>query len=173
MSVGGLEKLRQQVLECVSEQIDTFHDEAVGDSPIERLFITALESIVLAGLVEYRFVRFPSAHWSISELLAQRDQLSLIVEPQAKVSGWRVDFLIYAWDTGRATGREQWRRLIVECDGHDFHERTKAQAICDRSRDRAAQLEGVTVLRFTGSEIHNDPMECAMQVVEWGVKGWQ
>jgi Protein of unknown function (DUF559) len=55
-------------------------------------------------------------------------------------------------------------RLIVEADGHDFHERTKAQARHDKSRDRALQAAGWRVMRFTGSEIYADANRCAHEV---------
>lgn len=68
-------------------------------------------------------------------------------------------------------GVEGWRRLIVECDGHEFHERTKEQAAKDRSRDRASTLAGMEVFRFTGSELWRDPYGCAGQVIEWAERG--
>ncbi len=43
--------------------------------------------------------------------------------------------------------------VVVELDGHDFHERTLAQAMRDRSKDRTIQLRGHMVLRFTGHEV--------------------
>jgi very-short-patch-repair endonuclease len=55
--------------------------------------------------------------------------------------------------------------LAVECDGHDFHERTKEQARRDRKRDRDLQALGYTVLRFTGSEIARDPRAVAKEIV--------
>lgn len=39
---------------------------------------------------------------------------------------------------------------VIECDGHEFHERTKRQAARDRSRDRAIQAFGYRIFRFTG-----------------------
>ena len=57
--------------------------------------------------------------------------------------------------------------VVVECDGHDFHERTKEQAAHDRQRDRWMQTAGWSVLRFTGSEIRRDPHGCAREVVEF------
>src|ERR1041384_1385190 len=33
--------------------------------------------------------------------------------------------------------------LAIECDGHDFHDRTKQQAAYDRARDRELLLAGV------------------------------
>lgn len=55
-------------------------------------------------------------------------------------------------------------RVIVEADGHDYHEKTKAQAAKDKRRDRFLQDKGYNVLRFTGSEITRDPFKCAEEV---------
>lgn len=57
-------------------------------------------------------------------------------------------------------------RVVLECDGHDFHERTKEQAKRDRRRDRWMQSEGWIVLRFTGSEIWTDARACGEEVVK-------
>lgn len=80
---------------------------------------------------------------------------------QALVGGYRVDFLI----TWRSAAGVQF--VVVECDGHEFHERTKEQAARDRSRDRKIQAVGVPVLRFTGSEIWARANGCAKEVVEF------
>ena len=47
--------------------------------------------------------------------------------------------------------------FIIECDGHDFHEKTKEQAAKDKKRDRELMALGYRVIRFTGSEIYDDP----------------
>ncbi len=57
-------------------------------------------------------------------------------------------------------------QIIVECDGHEFHEKTKEQAAHDKRRDRALFSEGWPVLRFTGSEIRADAAGCARQVLD-------
>lgn len=79
---------------------------------------------------------------------------------QAPIDRYRVDFLLFA----RIADKHSW--LVVECDGHDYHERTKEQARRDRSRDRWMTLNGLKVLRFTGQEIYENPQECASQAVE-------
>lgn len=56
------------------------------------------------------------------------------------------------------------KRVAVECDGHEFHERTKEQAARDKARDRSLVAAGWQVLRFTGSEIWADPGKCASEV---------
>lgn len=57
--------------------------------------------------------------------------------------------------------------ILIECDGHDFHERTKEQARKDRSRDRRIQRRGSYVLRFTGSEIWANPAKGAEEVCDF------
>jgi hypothetical protein len=42
----------------------------------------------------------------------------------------------------------------IECDGHDWHEKTREQARRDR------------VIRFTGSEIMKDPSKCVDEIIE-------
>ena len=58
-------------------------------------------------------------------------------------------------------------RVVIECDGHEFHEKTKKQAARDKKRDRDMQIAGWTVLRFAGSEIWNDIGACSNQVSEF------
>lgn len=48
-------------------------------------------------------------------------------------------------------------KVAIECDGHDFHEKTKEQAAKDKKRDREFQKLGYVILRYTGSEIVNTP----------------
>lgn len=56
--------------------------------------------------------------------------------------------------------------LVIECDGHDFHEKTKGQAKHDKERDRNLQLEGFRVMHFTGSEVFKDSDKCADQIMK-------
>lgn len=57
-------------------------------------------------------------------------------------------------------------KVIVECDGHAWHEKTKEQAAKDKRRDRFLLSQGWPVMRFTGSEIYADAAGCAEQVRE-------
>lgn len=56
--------------------------------------------------------------------------------------------------------------MAIECDGHEWHDRTKQQASADRARDRELLRVGVPVVRFTGSDIHHDADRCAVEVIE-------
>ena len=61
---------------------------------------------------------------------------------------------------------EHVTKVIVELDGHDFHERTPEQAQSDKSRDRELQRLGWRVLRFTGREVLRSPAGCLDEVVQ-------
>lgn len=71
------------------------------------------------------------------------------IDAQAAISDYRCDFLL-------TSSLFNVRGIVVECDGHLFHERTKEQAARDRKRDRKMQNLGYVVLRFTGSEIRSN-----------------
>lgn len=79
------------------------------------------------------------------------------VTSQASVGPYKADFLI----------RTAKANLVIECDGHDFHERTKEQAEYDRKRDRWMQANGYAVLRFTGREITRDADKCVEEIVRF------
>jgi len=54
--------------------------------------------------------------------------------------------------------------IAIECDGHEFHEKTKKQAQKDKSKDRFLNSKGLKVFRFTGSEITKAPDKCADEI---------
>lgn len=56
--------------------------------------------------------------------------------------------------------------LIIECDGHDFHEKTKKQVEKRNQRDFDLKMAGYDIIHFSGSEIFNDPYGCALKVVK-------
>lgn len=78
------------------------------------------------------------------------------IETQAKIGAYRADILVFA----------NGRRLVVECDGAEFHGSAE-QVERDKRRDRYCAARGWPVMRFTGSEIHRDPRGCAIEVGAW------
>lgn len=94
------------------------------------------------------------------------------VTPQAAVGGMRPDLLLsgefYAGIARHQEGEPEMTRstLAIECDGHDFHEKTKAQASRDKRRDRELASAGAPVVRFTGSEIFRDPLKHATWAIQ-------
>ena len=91
-----------------------------------------------------------------------------VIAPQFEIGKYRVDFCIL-FPGARSSDNFH---IVVECDGHQFHERTKEQARRDRSRDRFIQAAGFQVLRFTGSEIWNDSIKCVLEVLDAARREW-
>ena len=58
-------------------------------------------------------------------------------------------------------------KLDIECDGHEFHEKTKEQVTHDNEREYELKMQGYDVLRFSGSQIYNQPLSCATQTLDY------
>src|SRR5512139_166032 len=174
----GFDLLADQVADWLANEWDCIKDEKkehgglIGNSPIEKLLFTALKTSCQLGFREFAEVLLVESEAEVGKSkYASPCGFSLYVWPQAPIERRLVDFLIFAPDHKSELVPHPWRKLIVECDGHDFHERTKSQAAKDRSKDRAALLSGYDFFRFTGSEIWGDPIGCADQIFDWACKG--
>ncbi len=84
--------------------------------------------------------------------------------PQVIVGSLRLDFLFVMRMAAIANKKERAQYLAVECDGHEFHEKTKQQATRDKARDRELLIRGIPSMRFTGSEVWKDPYACVVQI---------
>lgn len=73
--------------------------------------------------------------------------------PQFWVDSYRIDFAY------------PMNRIGIEVDGHEFH-KTKEQRSRDAKRDRDLTAAGWKIIRFTGSEIWNDPWGTAQEVAD-------
>lgn len=128
------------------------------ESPIEELMIAALYASQSLHDISLDFYA--------ADVLPERpyyDQAAHVYQ-QIQVGPYRVDILIC--DATLPFEIAKPRLMVVECDGHDFHEKTKEQARRDKQRDRFFQSRGFKVLRFTGSEIWADPEKCADEVID-------
>lgn len=147
--------------------------ESATKSPIEhRLLATLLFEIANLGCSDFQWGfcghLFPDldlerlktmAH--VGQTMLSPDQLYyMCIGTQCKIGRYKADIAI---EVSPARGAPL--SVVVECDGHDFHERTKEQAVHDKQRDRYFQALGLVVLRFTGSEIFKSAADCSREVV--------
>lgn len=149
------------LLDLIEEGKDSVGKESEYGSPIEFMFAVAAWVFIRARLPEGEFLS--TFRLSDKEARAQseiNDHRWVCVVPQVVVAQYRADFVIY-----HPKGLVGLSGIIVECDGHDFHERTKEQAVRDKSRDRDLQEAGFKVMRFAGSEVWADAFECASQAI--------
>lgn len=54
--------------------------------------------------------------------------------------------------------------LIIECDGYESHS-TRQQFNNDNERENNLKLLGYSILRFTGSKIYNDVIDCLENMI--------
>lgn len=81
--------------------------------------------------------------------------------PEIKVGGRGIRADIYFWIPSKPR-----IKIVVECDGFQYHS-SKEAFKKDRQRDRAFQARGYEVLRYTGSEIFNDPVNSAFELASY------
>lgn len=129
------------------------------ESPIEQVFAMYMADIDLTKLEVFT---------------AGRVMLdSFINQDAVTVNGrkYRVDFLITV-DYRKKQGIKTMR-FVVECDGHDYHEKTKEQVAYSNRRERDLQSAGYKVVRFSGSEIYKSPSNCVMELIRIIVNQYQ
>lgn len=126
-------------LTSIIEKTDNW--EETRKKVIRKYNLTPIEEIMELILL--------SVNGNISEIYdGERCKPFLLFYPQEKIGNYRADFLCYFMN-----GKQKY---IIECDGHDFHEKTKEQAKYDKQRERFFVSNGYKVLRYSGSEIFND-----------------
>lgn len=92
-------------------------------------------------------------------LMTLREDAKYLLQPQYEVC---VDGKRYILDFAYIDDN---LKLAIECDGHEFHEKTLEQVERCHVRDYDLQNNGFVVIHFSGSEIYNDPIECAGKVI--------
>lgn len=153
-----LADLRAQYAEQALARMDEYM--AVCDSPIEQIALAAFivgwgfmlgtdsqltdiaNVAICCGISRYR----------LGLISCPRDDARTFLFVQADVAK---ESRVYRLDFAYSPGPD--RKLALELDGDDYHERTADQAERDKSRDRRLQRAGWQVLRFTGREVCRDP----------------
>jgi very-short-patch-repair endonuclease len=122
-------------------------------SEIERAFAATFELTLRIGGVRHLVDRDPPVG------------CGFFLIPQFEIAPYRVDFLFGVSMTVKDTYSPR-TCIAIECDGHQWHEATKAQAARDKKRDRFLQTKFGAVLHFTGSEIYRDPGACLGETIQ-------
>lgn len=123
-------------------------------SPIEQLFYAALSAMARTHYIEMDPDPIKrDGEWDSG--------FGLHVYPQAKVGPYTVDFMLVEVDPNGAKPA-----VVVELDGHDFHDKDKRQRSYEKARDRYLVKQGYKVLHFTGSDVVRDPFAVAHEALE-------
>jgi very-short-patch-repair endonuclease len=84
----------------------------------------------------------------------------VVLSTQSPIGKYRADILV---EYTPHTLHEHTSRIVVECDGAEFHTDRPA-IIRDTRRDRYMIERGYWVMRFSGSEIYKNAKQCAESV---------
>lgn len=116
------------------------------ESPIEQLLSIYLVVLQLENIVLYN---------PFIDVVTIEKQKEITIENKK----YRVDFLI------PVVYKNQGEIMfVIECDGYEFHQKTKEQVESDNQRQRDLQEFGYEVIRFSGTEIYHKPYRCAEQI---------
>lgn len=134
---------------------DYWNDESIK-SPIEQIFITAFEIYCKYNnkesiyLFPQREVRYNEKKYYIDFEFESDDYLSCLVLGD-KIKNHKF-------------------KLAIECDGYEFHQKTKEQVQKDNEREYDLKMAGYEILRFSGTQIYNNPLKCAEDTYNYIMK---
>jgi REase_MTES_1575 len=161
--------LRSEVVADLLSPLD--EAAAATESPIELAMLWGLVSTASEDGLLYAGGSFLPTAWmpggdvscrdgahQLIFIAANKMQMTISINPTVRCGDatYRIDIGIEYREPIKGSSASTSVHLAVECDGHDFHEKTKEQAEHDKKRDRDLQSMGWSVARFTGAEIVRD-----------------
>lgn len=130
-----------------ADYLECLHESLIDcESPMEQLLSLELE------VGQLQTIHYFNPYIDIIGVEKQ-------VEITTKKNKYRVDFLIPV-----IYKNQENVCFVIECDGYEFHQKTKKQVEADNKRTRDLQEAGYEVIRFSGTEIYHRPGECAWTV---------
>jgi very-short-patch-repair endonuclease len=133
------------------------HEMTIEDSLIKCE--SPIEQALAIEMASKDFCNFTYFHAGRIDVIAVENQ----TEIDACGNKYRPDFLIPV--VYKTKDREVYKTFIVECDGHDYHEKTKKQIMKNNKRERDFKAAGYEVIRFSGSEIFESPHKCVRDLM--------
>lgn len=144
------------------------HIDIFLSSPIEQKLYLSLKKRYIRYFLSYsdRAVLFVNKKLSdISNFLVKHKHDRIFHSGEID---YEIDLFLYLNCHGiegpRGSFLQQPFMICIECDGHEYHEKTKYQAQKDKIKDRTLKSKGLDTVRFTGSEITINPDKCADEI---------
>lgn len=139
----------KEYLEAEEKRLNELISET--KSPIEEIFCAAVHT---SGFLED--LRF---YMGLPDIPYMKSQV--------KVGRYRADFEI-----GLPGNLEKISKVLIECDGHEYHHATPEQVSRDGRRDRFLIREGYMVFHISGTEIVND-IDTVLQELTEAIVGFE
>lgn len=157
--------------ECKKKEFESdtrdFVNRECAASPIEKIFYTAVCTILETN--------YPYQEIAGQLLLGNRRDVwiepGIEIIPQKEIGPYRVDFVLsYRGDCQlkdtehlRTVPEKPFKEIVVELDGHAFHDRNARQRSYEKKRDRFLQKRGYEVFHYTGSDVVANPFKVAIE----------
>lgn len=124
------------------------------ESPIEQLFYLAVRALCRGMGDEFN----PNPDYVDGKVVVAQ---GVYLDAQQKIGKYRVDFVLSQFDCGPPDDV----RIVIELDGHAFHDKDKHQRAYEKARDRFLVRQGYKVLHYTGAEVVADPYAVAHEAL--------
>lgn len=119
------------------------------ESPIEQIFITAFELYLIFN---------------------KKEDIYLFLQKEIIANGKKYVVDFYFEEDENVNKFNTDKKIIIECDGYEFHQKTKEQVKHDNEREYDLKMAGYEILRFSGSQIYNEPFKCAEDTYNYIMK---
>ena len=164
-----VDNIKKFLIKC-SEQIGDFENDTFNHntfcyieeheitSPIEQLLYCAIQTVKRLNFID---------DGDPIDIGDKTGVIGLVCLPQVVIGKYRVDFEVYF---GRYDYKNKdfiYKKVIVECDSQEFHERTEKERRYEKERDRFLIKESYYVFHFTGKEIYHKPMGVAREIISY------
>lgn len=126
-----------------------FNDDILKLSPIEQI-------------LEIAFMIYDFYIGSVNGIFTERKlQKEIYVNNKKYIADFYLDFIVKDMDICKLK-----KPLIIECDGFEYHA-NKKQVNYDYERETNLKLQGYDIIRFTGTQIYNEPLECVEKICNY------
>lgn len=138
-----------------------------SESPIEKVFYTALNTLLEMNDLSFR-------EFFLSRYVRIRTGIQCL--PQYHIGKFRVDFALWSFGSSQLLIERQpfqvisekpEKQLVVELDGHAFHDKDATQRSYEKRRDRFLQKQGYEVFHYTGADVCAAPFRVALECLAY------
>ena len=158
----NIDRLAKILKGCTRSQIKTYLVQCIklNEEPADsRKIGSVLDSVIFEmrtrGMDEEDIRKELRTNSPIESMVEKELRiLDLPYRRQIGIGRYTVDFLI----------ESKGKKVVLECNGHNYHRYSYAQIKRDRKRDKFLESEGFFVLRYSGSRIHSNPATPAKHV---------
>jgi very-short-patch-repair endonuclease len=163
----------------LEQQLDDWEES--GNPPMESPIERMLNSALVTSRIERNLSDGAPQTWKRNDKGSRETwdfecSEGLSIDPQRKIGKFRVDFAVSyhccAWaNSGGRPGDSKvldcGKTIVIECDGHEWHERTEKERRYEKKRDRFLQSKGYEVFHYTGKEVTDDPFKVAEEILDY------